>query len=296
MRADPTRGEAMKAHLEQARAAGDSSLSTEDVKGPVIDCVLHVHREYELTYVASSRGTRLVGSEIGLFSEGMLSLYGPMLPHHYFSPLSESASPEWGHARVVKFGGRFGEALYATPELGGVRRMLESSALGLDFSASATEKALPLFEKLFDTDGTERLLLFVELLERLSRSEFKTVSPVSADGVAVMPDARINKALALIHARLVDGEGPSLGEAAARMSMSPSAFCRFFRRATRKSFVAYVNEMKLERACLKLLESSEGIAEICFASGFRNLSNFNRQFLKRKGVSPSRYREAFRRF
>jgi AraC-like DNA-binding protein len=285
----------MKMHYEKVLCPPTQSISTEDVIGPVIDCVLHVHREYELTYVASSRGTRFAGADISLFSEGSLSLYGPLLPHHYFSPLSDSLSKTWGHARVIKFGGALGDSLLSMPELEQVRKMLQASARGVDFPLPAARRLSPLIDSVFKASGVKRLSLFLELLDSLSRTAYRVIS-IGFDGdVPAEPDERINKVLKRIHDSLAEGRRISLKDASASASLSPEAFCRFFKKSTRKSFVSYINEMKLERACLKLMNSGDTVAQICYASGFNNLSNFNRQFIRRKGLSPSDYRKTFQK-
>jgi AraC-like DNA-binding protein len=53
----------------------------------------------------------------------------------------------------------------------------------------------------------------------------------------------------------------------------------------------YVNRLRINLACQLLMgEVDMPITDICFASGFTNISNFNRQFLRQKGMPPSRFR------
>ncbi len=286
----------MKFHYEKVLCPDTQSFTTEDVVGPVIDCVFHVHPEYELTYVASSHGSHFVGTCIDSFRPGTLTLYGPMLPHHYFSSPSDSLSETWGHARVLKFKELFsGVPIFDVPEFARVKRMLEASRCGLDFPEAASAKAAPKIEALFKAEGAARLLLLLEILEELSRSDYRAISPGSEAELAVQPDERINRILREIHSHIESSSKISLSAIAAKASLSPEAFCRFFKKATRKSLVSYVNEMKLERACQRLLNGDDTVAEICYGSGFNNLSNFNRQFAKRKGLTPVQYRKRFRK-
>jgi AraC-like DNA-binding protein len=101
--------------------------------------------------------------------------------------------------------------------------------------------------------------------------------------------AGINKALAHIGGHLTEPFNES--DLAAMAGQSPSAFSRSFRRHTGMALVQYVNRLRVNLAC-QLLMSDEAmpITEICYAVGFNNLSNFNRQFLAQKGMSPSRFR------
>ena len=56
------------------------------------------------------------------------------------------------------------------------------------------------------------------------------------------------------------------------------------------ALVQYVNRLRINLACQLLMgENKTSITEICFAVGFNNISNFNRQFLAQKGMPPSRF-------
>jgi AraC-like DNA-binding protein len=80
-------------------------------------------------------------------------------------------------------------------------------------------------------------------------------------------------------------------ELAARVHLAPVSYCRLFKKVTRKTCTAFINEIRLGHACRLLMESEDSITEIAFACGFRNLSNFNRRFKERYGVSPRAYRQ-----
>ncbi len=76
--------------------------------------------------------------------------------------------------------------------------------------------------------------------------------------------------------------------------MTKSAFCHYFKKRTRKNFSRFVNEMRVGHASKLLVETDNSISEICFQSGFRNLSNFNRRFKEINSLSPQEYRQQFR--
>ena len=78
---------------------------------------------------------------------------------------------------------------------------------------------------------------------------------------------------------------------AAIAGQSTGAFSRGFRRHTGMSLVQYVKRLRINLACQILMSEEQAtITEICFQVGFNNLSNFNRQFLAEKGMSPSRFK------
>ena len=72
--------------------------------------------------------------------------------------------------------------------------------------------------------------------------------------------------------------------------LSPSHMSHLFRQATGVSVMAYLIQIRLRRAREMLTDTDLGIAEIAMASGFRNLSNFNRLFRNLSGCSPREYR------
>lgn len=83
----------------------------------------------------------------------------------------------------------------------------------------------------------------------------------------------------------------SLDDIARHVGMNRSAFCVFFRRQRGKTFVRYLNEYKVGLACRLLEDDDKTIAEVCYESGFNDVSYFNRMFKRVCGVSPRAYRK-----
>jgi transcriptional regulator GlxA family with amidase domain len=99
----------------------------------------------------------------------------------------------------------------------------------------------------------------------------------------------INEALAHISSHLAE---PFSEKDLAEISrLSPSGFSRSFKRHTGMALSQYVNRLRINLASQLLMsEAAMSVTDICFASGFKNISNFNRQFLRHKSMSPSRFR------
>jgi AraC-like DNA-binding protein len=101
--------------------------------------------------------------------------------------------------------------------------------------------------------------------------------------------AGINQVLAYINENLTERFGET--DLARIAGLSPSAFSRSFRRHTGLTLVQFINRLRINFACqLMMNDEALRITDACYASGFNNLSNFNRQFLKHKGMTPSRFR------
>lgn len=77
--------------------------------------------------------------------------------------------------------------------------------------------------------------------------------------------------------------------------MSDASLMRFLKKWTGKTFIDNLNEIRVAEAVCRLTDTSDSISEICYRCGFNNLSNFNRVFKRRRGSTPTEYREKYSR-
>jgi len=94
--------------------------------------------------------------------------------------------------------------------------------------------------------------------------------------------------------RLHLGERLTTGQVAKAVHLNACYFCRLFRRMTGTTFRDYVARTRIEFAKAALLYAGPRIGEIAFAAGFQTLSDFNRVFKARTGMSPSKFRQQSR--
>ena len=142
-------------------------------------------------------------------------------------------------------------------------------------------------------DGFYAVMQFMTILHELSKStHYRPLATSSYAKVEVESDSRrVLKVKNYIAKNYMDEiRLTTLAEIA---GMSPSAFSRFFKLHTGRNLSEYIIEQRLGYASRLLVDTSKGIAEISYQSGFNNLSNFNRIFKKRKGCSPSEFRENY---
>jgi AraC-like DNA-binding protein len=252
----------------------------------------HFHPEYEIHYVVATTGHYFVGDFIGEFEPGNLVLTGPNLPHNWISDVPAGTRVPL-RCRVVQFSEQFiADATKAFPELTACAEVLELSRRGALFSRATAETVSPFLAELMDAQGVRRIALFMSILASLSRAA--DVRPLTS--ASYLPDpsgfmsSGINEALAYINCHLTEPFSES--DLASIAGRSPSAFSRSFRRHTGMALVQYVNRLRINLACQLLMSEAElPITEICYAAGYNNVSNFNRQFLAQKGMPPSRFRE-----
>src|SRR5262245_10556397 len=255
----------------------------------------HYHQEYELTLIVSSRGRRFIGDHIDDYGDGDLVLMGPNLPHTWCSaPAPASLRHD---AVVVQFGSDLlGPGRLDGLKLGPVRDLLERSARGLFFPGEAGREIAARMLHLERLSPLRQLAELLIILDDLSRADDAQVLSSRTFVPQLRPDAAhpIDKVWKFIDDRYLDRI--PLGQVARVLGMSPSAFSRFFHRTTGKTFTGYVNELRIGHACRLLMDTERGIADVAGASGFTNLSHFNRCFLRLKQMRPSQYRREVRRY
>jgi AraC-like DNA-binding protein len=277
----------MKAILEKIVHDRNRSFSYFEFDTRRFNCPFHHHPELELTHIVSSSGQRYVGDHVGRFAAGDLVLMGPDLPHMY---INEAGSRGRARSRVLQFLPDCFGADFTQPELKSIRHLLERSRVGLSFYGETRDRAVALMASLKGRRHFENLVSFFRLLEILAHSkEVRRLASVTySPSLALYQGERINSVCELISRKFRDGV--TQGEAARLARMSVPSFSRFFRRATNKTFRGFLNEVRVGHASQQLLETDRTVAEVCYESGFGNLSNFNRQFMKIRRLSPRDFR------
>ena len=283
----------MKPDLEVVQIGRSESFKAWEHGYPYHTVRWHFHPEYEIHQVVDTCGRYFVGDFIGVFEPGNLVLTGPNLPHNWVSDVAADAMVPL-RSRVLQFTETFiGDALRLLPELSACEDLLEKSRRGVLFPIATSQLAAPMLAELVAAQGIRRIEVFLGLLGIMARSEVRALTSAN-----YLPDPSgfmstgINEALAFINANLT--EPFSEADLARIAGISPTTFSRSFRRHTGLALVKYVNRLRINLACQLLMGVDElKIADVCFSSGFNNISNFNRQFQAQKGMTPSRFRDLF---
>ena len=246
-------------------------------------------------YIIKSFGKKFVGDSVEDFGPGDLSIYGSNLPHFYMSdPVFYNGDPDLRvNAIVIQFPTNFfTESQLQTSEFVSVKRLLNSISSGLTFSSESVAEGGRLLQEIYQASGMERYLLFLKLIDYLGKSESRVITtPDYINTRKYQEDSRMAKIYKFTtrnyNRKIV------LEEVASLAGMNVTAFCRYFRKKSGKTFAKFVNELRISYACKFLKHGNHTIAHICDEAGFNNLSNFNRQFKGLMGKSPSEYRELF---
>ena len=254
----------------------------------------HYHPPLELNLVLKGKGTRFVGDHIERFQDGDLILIGTNLPHVWKSDKEfyEGNKQLKCSSLTVHFAYDFlGENFFSRPEFRKINEVLLRSTGGIKLVGKIKDDVSALLKLMAKQNQTERLITLLDILNRISLSkELKILSSQTILNAYEPTDSeRIRKVHQYIITHFKDQV--RLEDVAKTANMSPTAFCRYFHQRTRKTFSNFLTEVRIGYACQLLQEKKMKIAQICFESGYSNLSNFNKQFKGVKHVTPNEYRK-----
>lgn len=253
--------------------------------------VWHHHLELELVVIIKSTGTRFIGDNIEQFSEGEVVLIGKNLPHMWLNDKQyfEVDSTLEAAAIVIHFKEDFaGKDFLKMPEMSSIAKLLERSRLGIKFSGDLLY-FIEQIKKIHELAEFDKTMKFIQLLNYLAKNKHYTL--LSSNGFINSFKKTDRNNLNKVYEYIIKNfkDNISRSDVAELANMDPSAFSRFFKRVHRKTFTEYLLEVRIGYACKLLIDNKNNISEICYESGFNNLSNFNRQFKKTMSCSPSDY-------
>lgn len=273
----------MKAKLEElAPKRNNRSFLCYEVETSIFSFKWHYHPEYELTLIVRGKGKRLVGDSYEYFENGDLVLLGPLLPHTW---VTEKAKKQNNLAIVIQFSLEFMKPLLHYNEMTSIKKLLQKAESGIQF-LDKKEKATRLIQKMVGGNEFDQLILLIQVLQSLSHCKANYLSsayfkPLKDD----KSEHRINKVFQYVQKEYK--QTLSLSKAASLTNLSESAFCKFFKRMSGKTFSDYVNETRIAHASQLLIETDKPISLVAYESGFSSITYFNRVFLKKKKRRPS---------
>ena len=179
------------------------------------------------------------------------------------------------------------------PEFGKASQLLEGSRRGIEFRGDDARACGELLLAIGASDGLARVALFVSLLQRMLTAKEKhcLAGETYRPELKARGDAKIGNVIEYIFRNIHDAR---LSAAAGIVGMTELTFSRHFRKITGNNFVDCVRKIWIARACTLLESEGICITDICFECGFQNISNFNRNFRREKGMTPREYRSCVR--
>ena len=254
---------------------------------------VHSHKNYEINFILSGAGKRIVGNNISSFEKDDLVLLAPNVPHCWeILSTEEDTAPS---CIVIHFyENLITSDFFNKPELEGITDLLKQAEAGIFFHGDVVEKVKMILKKLTEQKGLKSyigLLAIFDLLINCDNREYLSKMPL---GVSEFEKdfKQINKIYEYVFQNIQ--ENVKLAEAAALLNMAPGSFCRFFKKKTNLTFMDYVINIRIGYAAKMLAETNKQITELCYECGYSNVANFNLYFKRIMGKTPSEYRKDFR--
>jgi len=257
----------------------------------------HFHPQYEIMLIEGSSGTRYVGDHIGFFEKGDITFIGSNIPHlyrnhqEYFNPNSKKRAK----ATVLYISQDFlNSNLFDLREMSVIKNLLENTKRGLLFKGKTKKIISSRIKKIVKDKGPERLINFISLLHFIAtEGEYEMLSSLNFTNMLDSQDlSRLNRIFDYLLKNFQTEI--TLQDVCKVACMSASAFCRYFKERTNKTLFTFLSEIRIGNACKLLIENKNmNISEICYTSGFNNLTNFSIQFKKLKKMTPQSYRKMY---
>jgi AraC-like DNA-binding protein len=258
---------------------------------------LHRHKEIQLTWIQEGEGTLVAGMNMHVFHAGEIYLFGANLPHVFKSDAAYFEAESQKKIRTITvFFNPCDQlsALFGLPEMHTVRTFLEANAGGFKVPQDLFADISGRLMSLLKSEGIDQLMQFLQLMKTLS-----SVQNLETLAVGSFPRP-INDSegmrVASIYNYIIQNYSKSitLEEVAGQAFMTPHAFCRYFKKHTRYTLVAFLNKVRINEACKLLMNGSHnGIAAVAYSCGFNSITNFNRVFKSITGKCPRSYKEQY---
>ena len=280
----------MKPLVEKLPLSQNTSFVARTYRTPHFEVPWHQHIEYELILFLEGEGTAFIGNYIGEFRTDDVFFLGSNLPHTFQKANKEMVTA----AVVVQFTDDFwGPGFMQLPESKSILKLFAVATQGLKIQGATRQQLKALLIGLEQAEGFARIIRLCECLQLIATAhEYETVSTQEVKTFQARNKDRIDR----IFQFTIDNfqEPVTLGDVAATAGMSVPAFCSYFKKCTKKTYIDFLNEVRIGHACKLLIDTQKTVLEISYESGFNTLANFNKQFLKLKQLTPSGFRKKFR--
>ena len=257
----------------------NSSISVISREETFFQSPFHSHPELELVYIKESYGKRIIGNSVAPFESGDMVFLGSDIPHVWLNDeiYYQETEDLKAKAIVVYFNKElFGSTFYELKEVQKINTLFNNGIRGLSINGQTNKKIAKKLEKLVHKKNFEIIIGLFEILSILSESTDLTF--VNNEAYSPVKNQNTNDRLSDVFIFIKEHykEEISLIEIAKIANLTPTSFCRMFKLKAKKSFVEYLNEVRIANACKFLIETDMGISEIAYECGFKTASNFNR--------------------
>ena len=256
---------------------------------------IHTHREFEINYIENAAGAqRIVGDSIEEIGDYELVLISNDHLEHGWQ--NHHLKPTIIREITIQFSPDLLDgSLAGKTQFRSIVNLLQQGKRGIAFSRNDILDIRPIIMDLAkNKEGFDSVVKFLQLLNAMStaRSQ-RTLSSTSFAQVTDNFDSRrVTKVMEYLNEHYASPI--KLKEVADMVNLSVSTLSKLIKRHTGKNFIDCLNSIRLGYAIRQMSDNpTQPISEIAYMSGFNNLSNFNRTFLKKKGCTPKEFRENY---
>ena len=278
----------MKALPFKIPKTSNDTLIVQQDKGMVFYDKFHQHEEIQISLIVSGEGSLIVGDAITRYKANDILIFGSQIPH----VLKSAPSAEPSYMISVFFSkNSFGEDFFRLNEFTDLHNFFKSLPYGVKVMSQKEGLKNEFFDIKNNKDRLDRFINFLNILRLLGKAEIKTISSsITRKNYTDHEGKRMADVFQLVMHEF--HRDITLAEVSSIANMTPNAFCRYFKQRTNKTFFQFLTEVRIENSCQLLSKESEmSVAQISYASGFKNLSNYNRKFKSIKGVTPSEFKK-----
>ncbi|SMG21164.1 AraC family transcriptional regulator [Arenibacter troitsensis] len=270
------------------------SIRIEECDGDHDYDLVHFHEECQLTCIMQGSGCLLAGSNTFNFTPGEVYLFGSNLPHGFKTEGGNGGDELVTGARRISvfFNRNVFESLFEqNPETSSIKNLLDYASLGYKLSAGNSQEILSKIGRLRNVDDFDKVLELLDILDCISKdAQGNYLSACEAVGADLIDGDihKINEVFAFTEAHFQ--KRISLADVAGHFKMTPPTFSRFFKSRTQKTYIQFLIELRITKACEFIRSGTHNTTESCFNSGFTNISSFHRHFKSIKGMTPTEYK------
>jgi len=280
----------MHVTFEKLTVDEDSLIHYQEFIQPRFTSGFHLHDEFELILIVKSHGKLYAGSNVANFNDGELYFFAPGLPHCFYNTQGYENGQELACAIAIWFKKDFlGSDFFEKTESMLLKRFIKKSERGIqiiDPSKSLINRIIYLKRKK-NLEKISELLLILNELSVCEKVKLLSISDIIE--TSNLSDSKIiNDVFRYVAENFM--KEISLEKAAFVANMQKAAFCRYFKRKTKKTFTQLVNETRIMHAQKLLAETDKTVIEVAFECGYENTSYFNRQFKICCQTSPTAFR------
>ena len=286
----------MKAKLEKVIPNLSSSIFVKREIVPYMDYPWHYHPEAEIIFVEKSYGIRFMGNHVGPFGDGDLMFISPNVPHVWRNDQDfyKGNKDLLVDVYVIQFReDALGKNFFDYVEFAHIKKLFLLGEQGLLIKGKEHKEISELVKQVFYSSGFDRIVIFLETLNAFSNArDYRLLSSLGYTSPVNVPDKeRINKVMSFLMENYT--REFKLEEIADLVNLNKASFCRYFRSRTHKTCSQFINEIRIAHACKMLINSDMHITEICYSTGYNNISHFNRQFKLITGFTAKDYAKKY---